>query len=270
MSISVSLLLSICLSISLSLSLSQYLSLSLFLLSFLRIDYWARFEKFVKDLTKTYDHVYVATGPLILPTRTPQGTLQFQYPALGTPPRVVTVPTHFYKVILGEARNGQRLVVGAFVMPNEPIAPATPLPAFAVPVASLEQVSGLRFFPAMGDALGMGVGVQDADRSAIAWQNAGRAMQDRVLLLKGGRGGKGGGSGMEKKMMDMNGKIVVPREELDAFYLRKRGAVREGKVTHICDDVKCELPRENFWQGGGGRASGGGSGGGGGRGTMRR
>jgi DNA/RNA endonuclease G (NUC1) len=31
-------------------------------------DYWARFEKFVKDLVKRSDGVYIATGPLYLPS----------------------------------------------------------------------------------------------------------------------------------------------------------------------------------------------------------
>lgn len=62
---------------------------------------------------------------------------------------MVAVPTHFYKVILMErpskAPDSKRsYACGAFVMPNAPIDPATPLEAFAVPLTQLESVSGAR------------------------------------------------------------------------------------------------------------------------------
>ena len=73
--------------------------------------YWARLEKFCRDLTKSYDTVHVITGPLFLPepiigTTAAKGdapppggpkwraTWQF----LGRPPALMAVPTHFYKV----------------------------------------------------------------------------------------------------------------------------------------------------------------------------
>jgi hypothetical protein len=36
-------------------------------------DYWARFEKFVKDIVKRADDVYIVTGPVFAPQVTPQG-----------------------------------------------------------------------------------------------------------------------------------------------------------------------------------------------------
>lgn len=59
----------------------------------------------------------------------------------GDAPRLVAVPTHFFKVILADVKGGGG-VVGAFVMPNQPIDPTTPLTAFAVPVTSLEEAAG--------------------------------------------------------------------------------------------------------------------------------
>jgi hypothetical protein len=46
-------------------------------------DYWARFEKFVKDLTKRADEVLVATGPLYLPARDAQGGWQARHQLIG-------------------------------------------------------------------------------------------------------------------------------------------------------------------------------------------
>ena len=67
----------------------------------------------------------------------------------GEPPALVSVPTHFYKVILADGRNsakggggGRQVSVGAFVMPNAPIDERIPLSAFAVPLEPLEQVAG--------------------------------------------------------------------------------------------------------------------------------
>lgn len=61
-------------------------------------DYWARLEKFVRDLTRISSDVYVVTGPLWMPTATKDGQLAVQYPVIGAPPATVSVPTHFFKV----------------------------------------------------------------------------------------------------------------------------------------------------------------------------
>lgn len=80
----------------------------------------------------------------LLPCREPLALLM---PALnmfhaGTAPQLMAVPTHFFKVVLGEFGGARRAAVGAFVMPNAPIEPDTPLTSFAVPVSALEEVAG--------------------------------------------------------------------------------------------------------------------------------
>ena len=63
----------------------------------------------------------------------------------------MAVPTHFYKIILGESPSGSgsegsttppMTSVAAFVMPNAAIEPDLPLTTFAVPLEALESVSG--------------------------------------------------------------------------------------------------------------------------------
>jgi hypothetical protein len=54
----------------------------------------------------------------------------------------MAVPTHFFKVVLGEFSGGQRAAVGAFVMPNAAIHPQVPLASFTVPISALEEVAG--------------------------------------------------------------------------------------------------------------------------------
>ena len=86
-------------------------------------DYWARFERFVKTLATGAGgggggersgsgdgerEVVVFTGPLYLPRRVKPGRgappnaprYEMRHPMLGDPPRLVAVPTHFYKVAL--------------------------------------------------------------------------------------------------------------------------------------------------------------------------
>ena len=148
-------------------------------------DYWARFERFVQLMTRSCDDVYVVTGPLYLPTPTPSGYMM-QHPMIGEvhpccaptcilqavimptvdmhgagvlmgivllpagqPPRMVAVPTHFFKVVLAErsvtADDGSastKAVLGAFVLPNAHLQPDIPLTAFSVPLLSLEEAAG--------------------------------------------------------------------------------------------------------------------------------
>jgi endonuclease G len=179
-------------------------------------DYWARFEKFVKDVAKTADGVYVVTGPLYLPSPAAAGdgdaadgggfggggfsgggaadggaavagvkpaAWRMSYPLIGawcirafgpsfglvaekayikhprhntqhtthqtkkgTPPSLVAVPTHFFKVILADNASGAHgrhtAALGAFVVPNAPVDPDVPLSAFAVPLDALERAAG--------------------------------------------------------------------------------------------------------------------------------
>ena len=103
-------------------------------------DYWARFERFITDVVRpACKNVHVITGPLYSNAESGQ--------KIGGG---VAVPSHFYKVILGELRDAnQQHVLGAFVMPNDQIHPKTPLTTFLVPLDQLEREAGIIFFPKM-------------------------------------------------------------------------------------------------------------------------
>lgn len=69
----------------------------------------------------------------------------------GQPPRMVAVPTHFFKVVLAERGDSSSVeradapsnaVLGAFVLPNAPLPPDVPLTAFSVPLEPLEEAAG--------------------------------------------------------------------------------------------------------------------------------
>lgn len=58
----------------------------------------------------------------------------------------VAVPTHFFKVLILEAADGQ-IKLRSYVMPNAPVDEAVPLERFLVPIESIERASGLLFVP---------------------------------------------------------------------------------------------------------------------------
>ena len=47
--------------------------------------------------------------------------------------------------------SSSRLALAAFVLPNRPIDPRTPIASFAVPLEALESAAGLNLFPAVVD-----------------------------------------------------------------------------------------------------------------------
>ena len=102
----------------------------------------------------------------------------------GQPPQLVAVPTHFYKVILGEGPqaapgSSPDTVVAAFVLPNQPIEPGAPLTAFAVPVSALEEVSGAA--PALQLAKSR---VEAEFRVQVCRAKMSKAGTDRLLQLR--------------------------------------------------------------------------------------
>ena len=103
------------------------------------VQYWARFEQFARDLTKTYSDVYVFSGPLYMPTRAAGGKWVVSFEVLRGEDGQgqVAVPTHFFKVILAERRGG--VALGAFILPNKPIPPDIPLADFTVDLTVIER-----------------------------------------------------------------------------------------------------------------------------------
>ncbi|KAK6202273.1 mitochondrial nuclease [Scheffersomyces amazonensis] len=105
-------------------------------------DYWAHFEDFGRRLTNKYDSVRIMTGPLYLPKKGEDGKYRISYEVIGSPPNIA-VPTHFFKLIVGESNGDEKISVGAFVLPNEKISNDLPLTTFQVPIDALERSSGL-------------------------------------------------------------------------------------------------------------------------------
>ncbi|XP_054583293.1 endonuclease G, mitochondrial [Eptesicus fuscus] len=105
---------------------------------------WNNLEKYSRSLTRTYQNVYVCTGPLFLPKTEADGKSYVKYQVIGK--NHVAVPTHFFKVLILEAAGGQ-IELRSYVMPNAPVDEAIPLERFLVPIESIERASGLLFVP---------------------------------------------------------------------------------------------------------------------------
>nr|XP_012313283.1 endonuclease G, mitochondrial [Aotus nancymaae] len=105
---------------------------------------WNNLEKYSRSLTRSYQNVYVCTGPLFLPRTEADGKSYVKYQVIGK--NHVAVPTHFFKVLILEAAGGQ-IELHSYVMPNVPVDEAIPLERFLVPIESIERASGLLFVP---------------------------------------------------------------------------------------------------------------------------
>jgi endonuclease G len=237
-------------------------------------DMWARLERFVYELRDSCTDVFVVSGPLYLPQRRgPRERFVLNHDMIGergeqchgreiiiipllllhdflshalalcpsrircagVPPQLVAVPTHFYKVVLGEVRPAQggapaRVAIGAFVMPNQPIEPDAPLASFVVPISALEDVSGIQFFPKY---LNHGERRAALDQASLAVQRQGQSELRR--LHPGGPA-----------------PALLPAPEGPAALLPppRAGGLNEHGAMHLCDLKACRLPPPNWWEAG--------------------
>ncbi|NWI12622.1 EXOG Nuclease, partial [Crypturellus soui] len=109
--------------------------------------FWNRMEMYCRELTERFEDVWVVSGPLTLPETGDDGKKRVTYQVIGKDD--VAVPSHLYKVILARRSRTttEPLVLGAFVVPNDPIGFSHQLPEFQVNIEDLEKMSGLVFFP---------------------------------------------------------------------------------------------------------------------------
>ena len=73
----------------------------------------------------------MCTGPLYLPKADPEdGKNYIKYQVIGK--NNVAVPTHFFKVVVGEMEGSRDLEMEAYVLPNEKIPDHVPIQTFQV------------------------------------------------------------------------------------------------------------------------------------------
>jgi DNA/RNA endonuclease G (NUC1) len=120
-----------------------------------RLEEWARRVASSSSQEKTTT-TYVVTGPLWLPTRQLAETqFEYSYQGLGRPPSLVSVPTHFFKVVVSvneDSNNPEIVQFACFVVPNHEPSKNKKLEDYVVPWTDLETVTGLQFFSHLVDA----------------------------------------------------------------------------------------------------------------------
>jgi DNA/RNA endonuclease G (NUC1) len=108
---------------------------------------WNRLEQYVRKLASQCDTIVVISGPLWLPERKLQEELfEYRYVGLGQPPSLVSVPTHFFKLIVVFDTSQQHIQeYAAFVIPNQNESSGRAAD-YLVRWSDLESVVGMRFF----------------------------------------------------------------------------------------------------------------------------
>jgi endonuclease G len=96
---------------------------------------WKRLEELVRFWSDEYDSIYVVTGPV----------LKDGLKTIGRDE--VSVPEYYFKAVLEYNPKGIKCI--GFILPNKPS--AAPLKTFAVPVDSIETLTGIDFFPKLPD-----------------------------------------------------------------------------------------------------------------------
>jgi len=98
---------------------------------------WKRVEDAVRKWALKEGAVYVATGGILTPGLKTIG------------PSQVSVPEYFYKVILDYTEPELKGI--GFIVPNQPS--SAPIWIFAVSIDSVENLSGIDFFPMLPDEI---------------------------------------------------------------------------------------------------------------------
>jgi DNA/RNA endonuclease G (NUC1) len=118
---------------------------------------WANLEQWTRHLARRAweqdraTTTYVLSGPLWLPaSQVGDNSFQYVVSAIGRPPSLVSVPTHFFKVVA--VTKGQQITEFAcFCVPNDESSAANnkTLQDWVVRWTDLEAVTGLQFFPSI-------------------------------------------------------------------------------------------------------------------------
>jgi len=109
-----------------------------------RTTVWVGLEQRVRTWAANSDDLLVITGTLFLPE---EGKQEVRYPVIGE--RRIGVPTHFYKVLLREKGRSRSML--AFLVPHKPAEGEVDYAGFLVSVDTIERLSGLDFFPKLGE-----------------------------------------------------------------------------------------------------------------------
>ena len=209
---------------------------------------WRQLEEFARQVAKehagdrsTTSETWVVTGPLWLPQTTTNADgsrLRYSHEALGQPPSVIAVPTHFYKVIAVVEHNERDAKANltkfaAFVLPNSDMTGTSSirLVDFTVRLTDLEAVTGLEFFPTL---MGSSLDSSDAGGTVPLTKEIADALTDDVRL-RALKNEKRSNDGDSSSLLMLSNKEEPSRERLKKM---KRLLKENAPVSfqHICKE----------------------------------
>lgn len=182
---------------------------------------WLSLERWTRRIAADNEDTYTVTGPLWLPARrVDEKQFEYQYPALGRPPSLLSVPTHFFKVVITVKSNGshesQIEKFACFVVPNEDSQEGKQLLDYLVRLSDLEAVSGLCFFPAL---------------MTEKWKELADSETERVI--------RSHRRAQSPTMLLTDGSEAKPKESGSWIALRKRSPPG---MHHLCKEGQCLYP----------------------------
>lgn len=98
---------------------------------------WKKLEEKVREFALQNEKIYVITG----------GILEDALPSIG--PNQVAIPNYYYKVLLDYSEPQIKAI--AFLLPHQ--SSSQSLQSFSISIDSVESLTGLDFFPQLGDSL---------------------------------------------------------------------------------------------------------------------
>jgi endonuclease G len=201
----------------------------------MNVSVWNLLEEWVRKLVRAQEKatttVYVVTGPLWLPKRKVEdGKFEYQHIALGSPPSLVSVPTHFFKVVAVVDDGGAnptyappKVVQHAcFVVSNHNKLHSKLLEDYVVSWKDLEAVTGLQFFP------------QWATRE---WKDrADHMMRDQVAITN--RSPSAAGSNANPPFLLTDGSSTTSTNKRQGWSKTKMPPDYPD-IVHLCADGRC-------------------------------
>ena len=155
--------------------------------------------------------------------QTGERLFEYHYSAIGSPPSLVSVPTHFFKIVVA-VEEDHILQFACFVVPNQEFAstkgkPKRRLEDFLVPWTAIEAVTGLHFFPTL--------------TGALEWkEHANQLTQDIVTRQKALSGGN-----KQQPLLLTDGSVPVPTGK-KRWGFGPSGS-KSTKLNHFCSNGGC-------------------------------
>ena len=182
---------------------------------------WHTLERWTRRVVACNQNTVVLTGPLWLPSKQVDEKLfEYRYSAIGNPPSLISVPTHYFKVVVVLSDdNAQIQKFACFVVPNVDEHKDWQLQDYVVRPSDVEAVSGLTLFPTL---------------MSVEWKEFADAETERFLHSRK----KPQGHGPQLPLLQDGNTAASPGKS--AWKRLGKGSTIDAK--HLCHGGQCNHP----------------------------